>query len=157
MITVLDIMKLYINYNVQKNVYRKSQFCSSMPILKYNLSIIKEINSLKNNHSSMIFPLNKQFKICESLLSKSLQNLTNLVNVMDVSTYVLLTNVYMSGKENFRKIYLYTGETFTVNIKINEEVLFYKSKRKDELVKFSFKFIRKQLINRHRKEISIHT
>jgi hypothetical protein len=154
LITVLDIMKLYINMNLNCKFYKSNQFGSSKEVLSYNKSMISDISSFKNNNANSIFPINKKFKVCKILVSKTLNELIELINVKDVSTYVLMTNVYMSGKENFRKIHLYEGHSFTINIKINEEVLFYKSKRKDELVKFSFKFIRKQLINNHRKKIS---
>lgn len=154
MIIVLDIMKLYINFNLERNFYGPGRFASSAEILKANATMIQEIVALKNNHATQIFPPGKKFRVCGSLLSKSLGELAGLVDVADVSTYVLLTNVYMSGKENQRRVHLFSGEGFSVNVKVNEEVLFYKSKRKDELVKFSFKFIRKQLINRHRRRIS---
>lgn len=154
MVTVLDIMKLYINFNLQRSFFGPQKFASSAEILNTNSTIIQEIFALKNSHATQIFPPDKRFRICKHLLRKSLCELAALVNVADVSTYVLLTNVYMSGKENLRRVRLFTGESFSVNVKVNEEVLFYKSKRKDELVKFSFKFIRKQLINRHRRKIS---
>lgn len=154
MLTVLDIMKLYINQNLDSAIYTHSTYASTPEVLKYNTSLINEIISIKKNSSPCVYSINKRFKVCKQLLNEPLENLIDKINIKDVCTYVLMTNVYMSGKENFRKIQLFSGKSFMVNVKVNEDILFYKSKRKDELVKFSFKFIRKQLINRHRKLMS---
>ena len=62
--------------------------------------------------------------MCKQLLNEPLENLIDKINIKDVCTYVLMTNVYMSGKENFRKILLFSGKSFMVNVKVNEDILF---------------------------------
>ena len=151
LISVLDIMKIYINLNMNQEIYQNLNMEKSTESL--NQKIIKKILASKMLNNQM--RNNEKFFINRDLLKLSLNELTSKIEIQDIFTYTLLTNVYMSGKENVRQVKLFTGEEFKIYIKTNEEILFYKSKRKDELVKFSFKFIRKQLINQHRQKLSI--
>ena len=148
MISVLQLMKIYVNMSLNKQHFDCISF--DQQTLKYNTALIRQI--LNTNSTNENQP-NSKFRINESLLGLSLTDLIAKIRVKDISTYVMLTSIYMSGKESSREIYLSTDLHFPTNIKANETILFYKSKRKDELVKFAFKFTRKQLLSIYKSQL----
>lgn len=150
MLTVIDIMKLYINECLHEQIY--CHFQMGDEVLDVNSKIVQAV--YKNRFSPDDHSESPKFVIEKSLKNYHLTDLIEMFSMTDILNYILLTNVYMCGKENTRKVHLYSGKSFPITIKTNEELLFYKSKRKDELVKFSFKFIRKQILNIYKDKIS---
>lgn len=159
MISTLQIMQMYVDLKkseVSHDTPSDSPIfppCNSSQcqneISNHNLSILKLIldpESLDKQKSL-------KFKIDKELLTLDLHRLIEKLSLSQVSLYVLLTNLYMTGKESSRVVSLLEGTQIRVDIKANEQALFYKSKRKDELVKFSFKFIRKHILGRFRRSL----
>lgn len=150
MLTVIDIMKLYINQCLQEKLY--FDFHMKKETLHNNFKKVEKIYKNRFNQENLEDSI--KFTIEKSLKNYLLTDLVEMFSMTNILDYILLTNIYMCGKESTRKVSLYSGKSMSINIKTNEELLFYKSKRKDELVKFSFKFIRKQIINSYKVDIS---
>lgn len=158
MIATLEIMKIYVQlkkfvcYDHDKVGERILNFKiqgKENQTTMHNLRNLKSILISENLEDVK----NLRFRVRPDLLKMNLKKLLAEIQLSDVSHYVLLTNLYMTGKENTRVVALHCQTKIQVEIKTNEECLFYKSKRKDELVKFSFKFIRKHILNRFRRSI----
>jgi hypothetical protein len=99
--------------------------------------------------------------IDKRLINKSLQELTDLVDIECLQIYIFLSNIFISKKEKAKKIsFIYKNHQYEFLFKMQEQekLLCCKVKRKDELIKFTFKFIRRQIMkdftNKHKKKLS---
>lgn len=112
---------------------------------KYVESLVR--SSRKNSQSSFT----NKVKVDVSLLDSSVEQLINLFNIEDFNTYLVLGHTYIYKKNKRIRIKLYhRGELRELDLTCKEQrdILCCKTKRKDELIKFSFKFIRRQVFKK---------
>lgn len=87
--------------------------------------------------------------IDKDLLDKDIYDMIDQVDIECLQIYIFLSNVFICKKEKKKNIsFIYKNFQYEFIYKIDEQerILSCKTKRKDELVKFSFKFIRRQIL-----------
>ena len=106
---------------------------------------VNQVNVFKN-----------QVPVRERLLGLSLQQLVDEVDIRDVGLYVLIVHRFMAKKDKHATVRAWhRGRVVEFSLNSNEQhdLLCCKTKRRDEIVKFSFKFIRRQLISGFRPQV----
>jgi hypothetical protein len=110
--------------------------------------ITEIINKCKNAEN-----FTTKIEIQKNLLNLSLEDLIKLIDIKDVNTYLLITHRFISKKDKDQQMKLiHHGKLyeFSLNTFEQQQLLCCKTKRKDELIKFSFKFIRRELVKKFR-------
>ena len=96
-----------------------------------------------------------QLRVDPALLPLSLEQLVSLFDIRDFAAYLALAHTYIPKKKKHVKVTLqHVQRRYKFEFSIREQVnlLCCKIKRKDELVKFSFKFIRRQMLRQFQEE-----
>lgn len=104
---------------------------------------------IKLIQKSWIGHLKMKLEIDLSLISKSLKELVDLVQIEDLANYLILSNFYLhKGRKSGNIELTHRNKTFSIEIikKEQKDILCCKTKRKEELNKFSLKFVRKELL-----------
>ena len=128
--------------------------------IDYKLSDYKDDKTLMNqiirscNSNTMEY---NQFrlKIRRDFLGMSIEDLISKFNMTQINTYIVIAHRIIHKKEKRPKITLqYKSKEifFWITSKEKMKVLCCKRKRKDELIKFSFKFIRRQILANFKKK-----
>ena len=87
-------------------------------------------------------------KVPAELLTKDIETLIDMIDIEDIQTFLLLNHIFINNKNIRTKIdIIHKGKLykFFMSSRMQNLVMCCKTKRKDELVKFSFKYIRKQV------------
>ena len=85
-----------------------------------------------------------------SLIEMSISDLIGQLKIQDVQTFITIGRIMISRKMKKRKVSLiHQGKAIEFYLTKQEQmnVLFCKAKRKDELLKLGFKFIRRQILD----------
>ena len=107
-----------------------------------------------SNHSSQDSFRNKII-IDETLCSLSIDALLSRFDITDFYTYLILGHTYIKKKERQVRVKLKHNDTlysFIMTSREQRDLLCFKIKRKDELIKFSFKYIRRQIFKEFREK-----
>jgi hypothetical protein len=131
------------------------------------MKVMNEYISLKTSNKKITFKLNavaymielsRQFNgeamkdkitVDPRLLTLSLEELLNKIDITDLSTYIILNHVYVYKNNQTVEVKLnHKGKdiSFSITKKEQRDILCCKTKRKDELVKMSFKFIKRKIL-----------
>lgn len=133
MLTLMRVMNEYLEEKTQ-----------STPSAEHK-TIRTLINNCKRSGGSHF---QNRVKVDPSLPTKPLHDLVQLFDVEDFSTYLILAHTYIYKKNKKVAIKIrHKRRTFEFDLTCKEQkdLLCCKTKRKDELIKFSFKFIRRQV------------
>ena len=90
------------------------------------------------------------FKIEPSLLSLSLREMVLSFNIFDLEDFLFLSRLYLPNKGlDSPLIFVRNDQTIPLSLTAREQSALFctKTKRKDELVKFGFKFVRKRILS----------
>ena len=131
-LTLMRIMNDFLNFKTNPNSNKK---------LNYMKDLIENIP--KNNVSYC-----SKIHVNKSLMNLSIEDLINSFDIEDFTTYLVLGHTYIYKKHKKAKIKIdHKGTIFEFDLTCREQrdILCCKTKRKDELIKFSFKFIRRQV------------
>lgn len=96
--------------------------------------------------SPMVF--SNKVRVDASLENLSIRQLIDLFDISDFATYLVLGHTYIYKKhKKVRVKVVHRGRVcqFDMTCREQRDILCCKTKRKDELIKFSFKFIRRQV------------
>lgn len=146
-LTLIKIVEEFLLYKTQErpmNVYTE---------------FFKKISNLdKNDKNTKIdhtIPINKDH------LNKNIYELTEEVDIECLQMYIFLSNIFINKKDKAKNIsFIYKNHQydFIYRMQEQEKMLCCKIKRKDELIKFTFKFIRRQIMrdfmNQYKKKLS---
>lgn len=91
-----------------------------------------------------------KFKIEPELLNLSLRELVLKVTIIDLEDFLFLSRLYLPNKGLEKPlIFVRNDQTIPLTLTVKEQSSLFctKTKRKDELVKFGFKFVRKRILN----------
>jgi hypothetical protein len=133
MITLMRMMNHFIDLKTQK---------TSSQAHKYMKDLIS--NSKKNSKKKF----SKAVEVDPLLLTLSLEQLISAFDIEDFNTFLILGHTYIYKKNKKVRIKVQHKSKiceFDLTCKEQRDVLCCKTKRKDELIKFSFKFIRRQV------------
>lgn len=104
------------------------------------------------NLNSTNFPI---LPICPALLTTNLIDLVNMIQIEDLQFYIFVNRLYLDKKSTEKKIEYSDMRGFTVKFTLNFNyknlIICSKIKRKDEILKFTFKFLRKKILWNHEK------
>lgn len=111
--------------------------------------LLKRVNRTNNKYLSDLIPVK------EGLINQPLEALVKMISIVDVQKYITITHTFIQRKyKSLNMNLLHRGErrSFRLTTREQKVLLCCKIKRKDELIKFSFKFIRRQLFKKYRDE-----
>ena len=136
LISLFDISKLFIN-------------------LKTKSTIFREFNILENSQKRYLSTINSfsnfsKLKVDPSLLEFSIEQLISKINIEDVPLYMWLNKIQIEKhKDREVKFLDKLGKVHFFKIFFEEKkFVCCRSKRKDEILKFSFKLLRKKMLFR---------
>lgn len=130
-ISLIELNKLYANSNSQKNIF--NHFVISNNTQNIYLQEIKEAKRV-------------QLPICPSLLSIELEELINLFRFNDLQFYFKVNRIFIKKKFDPKVFNLKNKIKIEYSHQIKDRITCSKLKRRDEILKFSYKFIRRNLI-----------
>jgi hypothetical protein len=108
-----------------------------------------------NANENLTEAMNSKLTINQQYLSLSIEELISLFDIRDFATYLTLAHTYIPKKQKQIKLIIsHKSKKFKFDFSIKEQInlLCCKTKRKDELIKFSFKFIRRQVLKQFQEE-----
>ena len=103
------------------------------------------LNALKTNTKDLT---GVRFKLKEGIMNKTLEELIDSIDILDIQTFLILNHTFINKKDIYKEVKILHKKKlykFMLSTKLQTEFFCCKTKRKDELVKFSYKFIRKQI------------
>lgn len=157
-VSILDLMKLYLNRVLKKKIYRS--FNLDQQSLEFNSSKIDRILSKNFEETEGIYGVDK-FRSNKGLMDLSLEDLVSLLDLRDVKLFSFLNGVFLSNQSPSKRINLeLNGQRFRFKFEISHKnlILMTKSKRKDEYIKLGFKFIKKKMISNYKdRELSVNS
>ena len=136
LISLLEINKLYFDLVTDK--YPKFVYVLESKII--NLYIEK----LDNFRATKI----EKLPLCKSLLKLTFPQLLSKIQIKDLYFYLNLNRIYVDKKIGpfYFKLFKKQPNLFNINIINKAEIICSKNKRKDEIMKFAFKFLRKKIL-----------
>lgn len=147
-IMLMDLTKCFLNLKSGKDLY-KSHLSTEI----HNQNKLK-IEEILKDPDYFCVPGSLKYRVDPKLLEMPLARLVSLADVCFFQKYLLLTHVYLTKKFSTKHVTLkLKGElySFDFSLKEQEQIFCSKSKRRDELIKFSYKFIRKQIFRDFKK------
>lgn len=97
-----------------------------------------------------------RLKICPSLLRLKLKELVDLVDIDDLQFYQWMNRIYLDKKRNSKWVIFQDifgkQASFQLSFEEKRDIICSRTKRKDEILKFSFKFLRKRLLLKYRED-----
>ena len=144
LIYMLVLMKLVNNFLDMKT--------KSVEINPTNYSLTSLIIRANENLTEVMF---SQLPVDKKYMSLSIENLISLFDIRDFASYLTLSHTYIpKKKKQIKMTIIHKNKKFKFDYSIKEQVnlLCCKTKRKDELIKFSFKFIRRQVLKQFQEE-----
>lgn len=136
----LDVLKCYVNCKANAKVF-ETKFDQGVhhENAEKTRNLLGDINNLVKAFT---------FKVDESLQTLSLDTLVDKIEIDLFQLYLLLSKVYLTKSKNAQTVTLKINQkqySFRVTMLEQKYILNVKPKRKDELNKFAFKFIRKNV------------
>ena len=110
------------------------------------------IRSIKN---SWIGHINIKIKVDMSLLSLSIEDLISKIDIRDCASYLIMGHTYLHKHKKETEVnFIHKGEKVKLIFtkKEQKDILCCKTKRKEELNKFSFKFVRREILKIFKEE-----
>ena len=148
-IMLMDLCKSFLNLKTGEEIFKTRL---SFDVHKGNHQKVKNILQNNNYYNNKLL----KYGIDARLFALSLEELMAQVDVCFFQNYLLLTHVYLTKKYSKKTVNLRLrgkSYTFRFTLKEQEQIFCSKSKRRDELIKFSYKFIRKQIFKNFKKEL----
>lgn len=142
MITLLKLMNEYISLKISK---KKITF--KLSPVAYMIELSKQFNA---------DAMRNKIKVDAGLESQSLSSLLDQINVEDLRSYLVLNHVYIyKNNQNVEVTLNHKGRdlSFVMTKKEQRDVLCCRTKRKDELVKMSFKFIKRKILREFQTQV----
>ena len=130
-ISLIELNKLYVNQNTKENIFQKFYINEDTKI-----QYLSELEKFQNSSMSKL-------KICNGLMNKNMDQLIECFNFEDIKFYFVVNRIFIKKKfqpkffsvfKNQRKIEI------EYNHKIKDIIICSKIKRRDEILKFSYKF-----------------
>lgn len=144
LIKLFDIVKLLINTKTHSTIYNN-----------FNISNITQ----KAYIQALLSPSNpEKLKIDKALLNLDINQLINQIKLEDVQLYLWINKIHIEKhkhKEIKFKDFIGKIHTFKLFYEEKKKFICCKSKRKDEILKFSFKLLRKKMLFRFEKKIEL--
>jgi hypothetical protein len=135
MLTLMEIFKNFLYFKSNTNLIHENK----PGINKLISSLIAGKKKLKYKNQIKINPL---------FLKMSIEELISNFSILDFNAYLILGNIFIDKeKKNIDVNIQYKNKYYKFNMchREQKDLLCFKTKRKDELIKFSFKFIRRQI------------
>lgn len=148
-IMLMDLCKSFLNLKTGEEIFKTRL---SFDVHKNNHQKVKNILQNNNYYNNKLL----KYGIDSKLFALPLEDLMAQVDVCFFQNYLLLTHVYLTKKFSKKVVNLRLrgkNYTFKFTLKEQEQIFCSKSKRRDELIKFSYKFIRKQIFKNFKKEL----
>jgi hypothetical protein len=139
-ITLMKVMNEYLSLKISKKK------------ITFKLSPVAYMIELSNQFNADA--MRNKITVDGGLLSNSLEELLNMVNIEDFRTYIMLNHVYIYKNNQKVEVHVeHRGKQVKVTMtkKEQRDVLCCRTKRKDELVKMSFKFIKRKILKEFEK------
>ena len=137
MVCLLDLMKVFLNFKTGDPVYKETKR------LKFYKKIVR--NGLGNSEK---IPLNS------SLMGLSISQLLSEIDLRDLQIYISINKTVVKKHKyhdiSFRRRDNHEIENIIISYDEHFRLFCPKYKRKDELTKFLFKYIKKQMFNEYR-------
>ena len=146
-IMLMDLCKSFLNLKTGEDLFKSN---ISEEVHKANHQKVKNVLQNNNYYNNKIL----KYSIDTSLYHLSLEALMMHVDVCFFQNYLLLTHVYLTKKFSKKLVNIRLKDkvySFKFTLKEQEQIFCSKSKRRDELIKFSYKFIRKQIFKNFKK------
>lgn len=144
LLSLLSIMKSLLNCKSQYPLFLDM----TSEVAKDNSFLMKKyLTSSCQSNSFKQIPI---FKIEPSLLSLSLREMVLSFNIFDLEDFLFLSRLYLPNKGlDSPLIFVRNDQTIPLSLTAREQSALFctKTKRKDELVKFGFKFVRKRILS----------
>ena len=148
-VMLMDVVKTYINNKTEKII-----FSSNISTVTHNENK-KIINKfIKQDQFKEV--QKQKFKIDRDLLKLSLTQLLGLLDIRNFPIFIVLSNLFImkSVPSKMATITLDNKNySFSVTFEEQQHIMCSKIKRKDELIKFSYRFIRKQIFKRFKEKM----
>lgn len=141
MLTLLNLVNQFLEFKIRGQELESGHQLLARLVLRAN----------DNDTQSM----SSELRVDPAHLSLSLEQLISLFDIRDFAVYLILAHTYIPKKKKQVKVTLqHKQRRYKFEFSIREQVnlLCCKIKRKDELVKFSFKFIRRQMLRQFQEE-----
>lgn len=148
-IMLMDLCKSFLNLKTGEDLFKSN---ISEEVHKANHQKVKNVLQNNNYYNNKIL----KYSIDTSLYHLSLEALMMHVDVCFFQNYLLLTHVYLTKKFSKKLVNIRLKDkvySFKFTLKEQEQIFCSKSKRRDELIKFSYKFIRKQIFKNFKKNL----
>lgn len=145
LISLIELNKEFINFKTHTQFFK---------IFSISPETRQEYRSaLAKRSSNQPMP---KLKICPSLMSLKLEQLVKMIDIDDLQFYQWMNRVYLDKKRNSRWL-TYNDmfgkqARFDLTFEEKQAVICSRTKRKDEILKFSFKFLRKRLLLKYRRD-----
>lgn len=142
LIALFDIMNQYLDFKILGSEE------------KYQNPLIEHI--LENFNKSTPIVFKHIWPVDSKLIDLPLETLIKKISIKDIQKFITITHTFIQRKYKTLKMTIeHRGKrsSFTLTTREQKLLLCCKIKRKDELIKFSFKFIRRMLFKKYRKEI----
>jgi hypothetical protein len=148
-IMLMDLCKSFLNLKTGTELFKSN---ISSEVHKANYQKVKNVLNSNSYYNNRVL----KYAVDSSLFGLSLEALMMHVDVCFFQNYLLLTHVYLTKKFSKKLVNIRLKDqvfSFSFTLKEQEQIFCSKSKRRDELIKFSYKFIRKQIFKNYKKEL----
>ena len=137
-ICLIDLNKLFTNQKSGSEHFKQS-----------SISKNTRNNYIAQLKTKKVWKMNK-LELCKDLKLKSLSELISMISAGDLQFYLWISRILID-KSNKKDSFTYCSNsknviTFKINSKERRELICSKSKRKEEVLKFSFKFLKKGIL-----------
>lgn len=144
MITVLKLMNDFIE--IKKTKIQNEEQSSNL------------LNLIDQCQTNLNLSFVNKIEIDPELLELPIDSLLKKVDISDINTFIFITHRFINKKDRDQHVKMFhRGELveFLINTREQQELLCCKTKRKDEYIKFSFKFIRRELLKKFRLNLGV--
>lgn len=142
-ISLIDFNKLVFN------IFSDSDTFTQFSISQETINVYSE--GIKKQKKKNISKL----PTCTDLYNKSIQDLVMMFNSEDLYFYSLLNKCFI-GKRDAPKSFIFKDKQIELNFWMKESFVAAKNKRYDEIIKFSFKFVRRQVLFQFQKKFEFN-
>ena len=148
-VMLMDLFKIYLNFKTKTDLYTS----------QINEKIHKENKIILEN--TVLFEQFKEakwveFKVDADLLNLSIEELLERVDILLFPEYIILSNLFIMKSLSSKLVTLtLKNKKFSFQVTFEEQQLLLcaKIKRKDELIKYSYRFIRKQIFKEFKAQV----
>ena len=145
LISLIDLIKIFMNLKAESEVFKVFNISENFRKMYQN--------ELEKYLEGSNLPA---LEVCPHLLSMGVRELAESVEVEDLQFYHWINRNYLDKKTvdkefHFRDIY---GKNFQLCLSFRDkcQIICSKIKRKDEILKFTFKFLRKKILFKYERD-----